>query len=289
MSMQSKTAYAIISVLVAMLVISSTLATYYYTEFTSTNSSNAKLNSELAQASDKYSTLASRYNSVLSNYNGSVSSFENLASLYNSTSASFLALSTELNQSLSLLVLTVSNLNTSTPAYSEASKELSSLWDQYLSLTEQYGQVTSSFHATLQNFDDRNNITLNQNPESVPVSLLTSNIVIDYGNGTNIWLNSTSIKPGWNFYVATLVITNGNVNATWYPTFTPPEHLVSGIDGVMNNVSTNTYWFSWVYNSSSSWQVSQVGVDEIPMYNGSSYAWTYCQADANFNPTCTPP
>ncbi len=119
---------------------------------------------------------------------------------------------------------------------------------------------------------------------------LLSNILIDFGNGTYRWFNDTAIQPGWNFYIATLVVTNGDVNATYYPSIGGGEHYIFGIDGVVNNNARNEYWFLWTWNSTSSWQVAQVGADDLMMYNGSVYGWTYCAENtANYMPECTPP
>jgi hypothetical protein len=287
MPMQAKTLYGIISLLIALLVISSTLATYYYTEYNQASANSTKVESELASATTKYSSLAGEYNGLVSTYNGSVSSFERLASVYNSTSASYLSISNVFNQTFTLLVSAISVLNTTDGAYVNASQTLTQLWSQYLAITSQYKQLSSNFETLLTNFENENNVTLHENIQPVPLTLLTSNILLDFGNGTNDWFNGTAVEPQWNFYVATIVITRGNVNASYYPSYS--EHLVTGIDGVLNNNALNMYWFLWTYNSTSSWQVAPVGPDLLPMYNGSIYAWTYCKADVNFNPTCTPP
>lgn len=113
-----------------------------------------------------------------------------------------------------------------------------------------------------------------------------SNIVIDYGNGTKNWYNNTKIEPGWNLYTVTLLVTNGNVNATCCAY---GSHFVEGIGGVQNNNANNEYWFLWTYNSTALWQVAQVGPDEITVQNNTIFAWTFCVANAQFNPTCTPP
>jgi hypothetical protein len=114
-----------------------------------------------------------------------------------------------------------------------------------------------------------------------------SDIVIDYGNGTHMWFNTTKVvQPGWNLYTATLAITNGNVNATCCEY---GSHFVSGIGGVQN--TKTEYWWLWTYDASNAtapWQIAQVGPDEITMSNNSIYAWTFCGTTAAYNPTCTP-
>jgi len=175
------------------------------------------------------------------------SQYNRLASTYNSS----LSL---VNKTLSLLVGTLAVVNTSLPIYEQASTELSQLWNQYLSLKPATG------------------------------SLYSADILVDFGNGTRSWYNGTQVQPGWNVYITTVVLTNGNLQAQWYPEY--QEHLVSGIDGVSNTKSL--YWWLWTYNGTASWQLAQVGADELPVYNGSMFAWTFCGMNSSYAPTCTP-
>lgn len=109
----------------------------------------------------------------------------------------------------------------------------------------------------------------------------SSHILIDFGNATRIWYNDTKIEPGWNLYVVTQIITNGHINATYYPQYS--SHFVTAIYNVAN--TKNEYWLLWTYNATASWQMAQVGADQLQVYNGSVYAWTY----ASCNPTCPTP
>jgi hypothetical protein len=114
-----------------------------------------------------------------------------------------------------------------------------------------------------------------------------SNIVIDFGNGSHVWYNDTGVQPGSNLYIATLLVTNGNVNATWYAQY--GEHLVTGIDGIQNTQAKS--WYLWTYNNTASWQVAQVGADQLFVNNASVFAWMFCGSSGspNYSPTCTPP
>jgi hypothetical protein len=113
----------------------------------------------------------------------------------------------------------------------------------------------------------------------------TTNILLDFGNGTQRWYNNTQVQPGWNVYLVTVVVTNGNLNDTWYPQY--GEHLVNGIDGVQNGQRLS--WFLWSYNETSHWQVAQTGADELLASNGSVYAWSYCGLTATYAPACASP
>lgn len=112
----------------------------------------------------------------------------------------------------------------------------------------------------------------------------TPNILIDYNNGTYAWYNDTSMVPGSNLYAATVLIMDGNVNATYNSEY--GEHLVTGIGGLE---STNAqFWWLWTYNITASWQPASMGADQLPITNGVVYAWTFCGATSEGSPTCTP-
>lgn len=115
---------------------------------------------------------------------------------------------------------------------------------------------------------------------------ITMNLLLDFGNGTRIWYNGTVVQPGWNVYLATVAVTKGNMNDTWYPSF--GEHTVNAIDGVQNNASDS--WFVWTYNATSHWQLASVGADELPASAGSVYAWSYCTYNTStYAPDCLSP
>ncbi len=225
---------------------------------------------------------------LASSYSASVTEFQNLAAGYQS-------LLTDDNRSLYLLVRAVSVMNTTEPAYQNATRELNRLFASYNNLTlqfkqlvNQYNSLVAGFRQTVQAYQSSNNVTVvEQYPDllrPLPTSLLGVSIFIDYGNGTRHWYNNTLIQAGWNLYIVTVVLANGSVDATWYPQY--GEHLISGISGV-KNVDTRS-WFLWTYNRTASWQVAQTGADLIPAINGSVYAWTFCQFDQSYQPTCRP-
>lgn len=112
-----------------------------------------------------------------------------------------------------------------------------------------------------------------------------TNFLLDFGNGSSFWANTT-VPTGTNGYIATVIITHGVVNATWYAA-PYNEHFVNGIDNVQNSATQS--WFLWTYNSTARWQVAQVGADDLTVTNGSIFAWTYCSFNpTTYAPSCTP-
>jgi hypothetical protein len=178
-----------------------------------------------------------------------LASYKSLLDSYNSSLGDY-------NTTLYLLATALGNLNTSTPAYRNAEVELSSLWSSYKALAGANGERAIAYEVRM---------------------------LVDYGNGTYRWYNDTSIQPGWNAYVVSLVLLNGNIKATWYPQFS--EHFIQGLNGVMANRENS--WFVWVYNKTG-WQLSQSGADVIPVYNGTIFAWTLCGYGSTYQPTCSP-
>ncbi len=179
--------------------------------------------------------------------NDSATRYGQLASNFNDLLSSY-------NRTLSLLSRSIAVLNTSQPVYQEASKQLSAFWQEYLTL------------------------------KPASTSLYKNDVLFDFGNGTRVWYNGTAVQPGWNFYVESVILTKGGLAAQWYPQY--GEHLVTGIQGVMNT-RTNS-WFLWTHSGTTSWQLAQVGADQLTAFNGSVYAWTFCGTTAAYEPTCKP-
>jgi type II secretory pathway pseudopilin PulG len=220
--------YGAVAVLLALLILASSLTLYYYGQNQQSASQNQRYVGELDTALASYRSLSGSFNASLSDY----------------------------ARTLALLGSAVASLNTSTPAYVNASLALSSLWNSYQQLSSTIGKraLTYSVH-----------------------------LLIDFGNGTLRWYNDTSIQPGWNGYVATLVLLKGNVQAVWYPQY--GEHFVTGVDGVPQRSTAS--WFFWDH-SGGQWALAQTGADGLRVNNGTSIAWTLCGYDANFNPSCSP-
>lgn len=164
----------------------------------------------------------------------------------------------EYNTTLVFLAQAVSNMNTSSTAYQNASRELPVLWNDYLNLAKE-GK------ASVETYD--------------------VDMLVVYGNDTSVWYNDTAVQPGWNLYTAMLVALHNRVQSTWYSYLSGGEDFVDSINGVP--YSTTTSWFLWT-RSDGSWQVAPTGPNLIPAYNGTIFAWTLCGYGQNFEPTCTP-
>jgi len=193
-----------------------------------------------------------RYDSVQYNYNNLAQQSQSLQKSIQNLNSNYTSLLNYFNKTLMLLADSTSQLNTSSNAYIKISKELPSLWQEYQKLYSSIAKL----------------------PEV--------NIYVAYGNGSWHWYNIT-YQPGWNLYIATLVALNGSVVAVYYPSY--GEHFVTGIGGIEGNQTAS--WFLWTYNGS--WQIANVGADDIIVSNGNSYAWTFCTYNpVTYQPNCSP-
>jgi hypothetical protein len=222
------TFYGVTAVFVALLLLVSVIAVFYYGQDQQALEQNQSHVDELSTALASYKSLSEEYNSSLYDY----------------------------GVTLSLLTQSVASLNTSTPAYRNASLALSSLWSSYQQLASYSGRRALAYGV---------------------------NLFVDFGNGTRRWYNDTSVQPGWNGYVATLVLMGGDVQAIWYPQY--GEHLVTGLGGAFQTSATS--WFFWEFGKGS-WALAPTGADGLQMDNGTTVAWTLCGYDSSFDPTCTP-
>ena len=220
--------YGVVVVFMAALILTGSLAAYYYGQAQQVSSQNQRYVGELNVALSDYRTLSGSFNASLGDY----------------------------NRTLSLLSVAVANMNTSTPAYRNASTALASLWGDYQHLVSANG---------------RNAI------------VYTVHLLVNFGNGTRRWYNESYAQPGWDGYVVTVVLLKGNVQAAWYPQY--GEHLVTGIDGVPQKASKS--WFLWQFDDGA-WVSSSMGVDQLRVVNGTVLAWTLCGYDSGYTPTCIP-
>ncbi len=224
----NRTQNGVIVLLIALLLVTSSLAALYY---------------------GRYQEQTSDTNSYVKELRGALAEYRQLSSSYRSSLEGF-------NRTISLLTNALSNLNTSAPAYLEGSRALGTLWNQYLALSSEDG---------------------------VGLARYSANMSLEFGNGTKRLFTGEMIQPGWNAYMATLVILNGSVQATWYPEF--QEHYVTAIEGVSGGKTTA--WFVWSLDGAR-WELAPTGADAVQVHNGTTFAWTLCSYDKSFKPDCSP-
>ena len=222
------TFYGVVAALTAVILVVSSVAALYYYRYEDQASASKEYASELRTALAKYNSLAVSYNASLQDY----------------------------RTTLLLLASAVAGLDTSSPAYKNASADLVALWNSYRNLAGMGGTKPATYVVDMK---------------------------VEPGGGQVRWYNDSAVEPGWNGYVVSLVLLSGRVQAVWYPQY--EAHFVTGIDGV--NGTSTTSWFVWVYGAGG-WQLAQTGIDGVRVHNGTVIAWTLCAYDLAFNPACKP-
>lgn len=122
-------------------------------------------------------------------------------------------------------------------------------------------------------------------PNPCSVSDVPVDTLINYGNGTSIWINKTDVPSKWNFYNLTASI--ARVDAKYYG---PPtsEHLILGINGVQSN--SQFFWSLWaVCQKTNAWTATGVGADAIHVTTYRAFAWYYQQETSQDSSKWNPP
>lgn len=91
-------------------------------------------------------------------------------------------------------------------------------------------------------------------------------IMIDYGNGSIVWLNGTRIQAGANL----LELTVQNCN----PTYDVYEFgaFVTSINGVQPD---DAHYWSWYQYQETDWTIGMVGADQFTLHDGYVLGWIY--------------
>jgi len=104
-------------------------------------------------------------------------------------------------------------------------------------------------------------------------STTTVNLLLNYGNGTLVWYNNTSVPTNANFFNVTTIVTNGNVGAVFFASF--GSHFVYSINNVgciFPNIFCEQAWAFWTLDGIC-WDLPEVGVDQIPVSRVRTVAW----------------
>lgn len=98
--------------------------------------------------------------------------------------------------------------------------------------------------------------------------VLTVDLCIDYGNGTSIWHNGTSMPLGSNVFDLIKKVAE-NVNFTYYPDMAP-GHV--SIDSINHWTKGWWLWFYWD-KEEGNWVMGPVGCDAWTLKNNGCYKW----------------
>jgi len=98
-------------------------------------------------------------------------------------------------------------------------------------------------------------------------------MLFNYGNGTLVWVNNTSLPSNANFFNVTTLVTKGNLGAVFFASF--GSHFVYSINGVgcpASNIFCDQAWGFWTLDGVC-WDLPFVGVDEVSVSQATTVAW----------------
>ncbi len=113
-----------------------------------------------------------------------------------------------------------------------------------------------------------------QSSQGTPTNNLQVNLAINYGNGTAVWYNGTSVPIDSNFFNVTTLVTNNNTGAIFFASF--GSHFVYSINGVgcpASNPFCDVAWSFWTLDGIC-WDPAQVGVDQVSISQATTAGWT---------------
>jgi hypothetical protein len=125
--------------------------------------------------------------------------------------------------------------------------------------------------------------------ESLDKISFSVDILFNYGNGTLVWHNGTRLPMGVNFYNVTVLVSDGRLDATYYPEY--QSHFISSINGVgVGDDPDKLYWawIAWFFDEGlGEWVNYDVSADLVYPKEGDILAW-YFEDTSNY-PDYAPP
>ena len=118
-------------------------------------------------------------------------------------------------------------------------------------------------------------------------SIESADVLVDFGNGTRLWFNTT-VPHDWNYYNVIYKVTGGDISARWfgYPIQSHSIYKILGFGCDPDRIGCDGYWSLWVWNSSQScWAYSNQGVDWLTVSDVRAIAWYFNNYDTSSFPT----
>jgi len=142
---------------------------------------------------------------------------------------------------------------------------------QYNTYQNEYENLASEFNTLSDTLGDLSNTLsgkigdLSDIMESISLRV---NILVSYGNGTNMWYNDTALPLASTAFTAIFAIADVKHTESEFGIF------VTSINGVVGN-STH-FWLYWGWDvENSEWIFPDVGASQYILHRGDTIAWTY--------------
>ncbi|MBI2872800.1 MAG: hypothetical protein HYY00_06390 [Chloroflexi bacterium] len=120
-------------------------------------------------------------------------------------------------------------------------------------------------------------------PTSTPVPAIRVSLLVQVSRDDARWFQGVEVPRGTNAYELTERVTEGNLDATWYPAYR--SHFVNALLGVKN--TDPRYWLTYLWDESQAkWEPLPVGADLFSLKDGHVLAWAY--TDTSEKPSSLP-
>ena len=106
-------------------------------------------------------------------------------------------------------------------------------------------------------------------------------VLLNFGNGTRVWYNDTTVPSNYDFYNVTYQVTNGNVVADW-DDLQKSEFVfeIMGYGCHRDQYFCGGYWSLWVWNQDNGcWNYSIVGISSLKVSQFRMIAWVFAVGD----------
>ncbi len=232
-----------------------------------------------------YNVLATGYSDLYGRYqffppwpyNLTTIEFNNLKGNYSEFLVDYSELLNELKGTYSDLLSQYSELN---GTYNELVKRCDELKDRLESYTpgnrtELINDLTIDFNELLINYGKLHSETVIKAYSGVMGTLeLKVDLCLDYGNGTVIWFNATSMPVGSTLF--DLTQKQAVVDYQYWAMFEPGHILVTSINGLEPNYATFQSWFWYYWDAETGeWVHGLVGCDAWKLKTDGIYKWAY--------------
>lgn len=141
-----------------------------------------------------------------------------------------------------------------------------------------FASTTIYYYSQYADYKSKYESLLAQSPATIRVNLL-----IDFGNGTSKWFNSTA-KAGISLLDYTIQVTNGQVawidyNNPARPTYTstqgPQDKTGAFVISILGVTQDGKRYWMWYYYAFGKWNTGPVGAGSYILGNNSIVKWSF--------------
>lgn len=266
-------------------------ATWYYTNAITYSDQLSDRETMLNEMMQKHNEMVEKYNVIATNYSDlygryqffpwpedlNTIEYDNLRGNYSGFLVEYSKLLNELNGTYSDLLTQHSELNGTYNTLGENCDGLMDRLDSYTveNRSELIVDLTIDFNELLIKYGKLWSELVITAYSGVMVTLeLEVDLCIDYGNGTVIWSNATSMPVGSSLF--DLIQREATVDYDYYATLEPGHILVTSIDGLEQSRATFQYWFWYYWDvEAGKWVHGMIGCDAWKLKADGMYKWVY--------------